>query len=666
MIDHDPSAPPWTAQTSEGTSGTERRRSADANTQESPQPRSKSTDYFRDTVDFYFDRKITETRLAPRGTIKTILHYLRLSDPDCRLFSADRTEEWECPDDIPGSPDEMKDAMQYQKIRKGKARQHHVFTMYLETNKRVVEHRAYSEGLRRILDDEKVWMRARTLGSASTRVLGWFAGAHPGATNHQDFERQIVEILRGVEADNQLRDEWESELKANERLAYSRGGNPVPPVRIFQSKKWCRGNKKEKQRDVTLVALQIKTASKHHMWVTHLLCRASKLNVLPGRCRFIPHHVQSDNISLPGIVKGHFTVTQNTKVIPVVGLSKEAADIQDKDKKTYRAHLVEKLRAVSLQPTSRTADIGKWLVLVHTSNYQTAIKYIDEVLPEEFKRDVPHAPTLTGFPHPRRTRVPMRAVGSYADTLRSLGEAGLTLPEVAPTKIKKKPKQVSFVTNPEAFPELQPTKKKKATQATEEARTPGSTNESSLQEKIEEMEKRHTEKLAQVEKRHKDELDDLMISIQNQFDSSTVTMEASIANSHKTICKMVADNHEKLTRRVNELIKVVNLLSLNTMRQADSAMTEVTVEDLTGDRPVLVEPQLKKKPREASENIPRGETALESVEVGTKNRVQRTPEVRTDVKTPPTGGRSIRDLSQEEDDNPHTTRGAYETQHLWR
>ena len=156
-----------------------------------------------------------------------------------------------------------------------------------------------------------------------------------------------------------------------------------------------------------------------------------------------------------------------------------------------------------------------------------------------------------------------------------------------------------------------------------------------------------------------------MTSIQSQFDSLTVSMEASLAHSHKTLCKMVKDSHEKLAKQMNELIKVVNVLSRAMTRPTDSKMAEISVQDLTGDRPTLLEPQLKKKPREVSTTSLNSERT--HVTPDRSGEQQNQLVANTSRITPdPNTVKDVEPTANDKENSPHTPEGAYEMLHLWR
>ena len=604
---------------------------------------------FRDVVDFCFVRKISETRMAPLRAMTTALTFFRLRDPTCRLFSPDRTEEWELPSDLPEKPEEFRTKLQYQTIRMGRRMQKHVFSVHLEMKMTIEAQKRDHAALREFLNEQRLYIEARTLGSAATSVLGWFAKAHPRAINYRDFERKVVEKLGRVKPDPKVREIWESRLSSSEKSAINKSGSQVPPIRVFTSKKRFYKDQKDVKSEITLETLQIKTATRHRSWVLHLLCRAAEQNQLPLRTRFVPHWIQTGDISLPGIVRAHLTYVENLRIVPIVGLSREAMEVVDEKRdQTYREYLCSELGAETLQPTTRTEDLGKWLVLVTKQHFASSLEYLDDKLPAAYEKDIPPQLRMSGFPSPRRTSVPRKVIGAYADTLKQLGEEGLALPEVRHQGPKRRPKQMHFEMDASQFPPIGQKKEKRTPDKDATAHKQGEkTDRSSLRKQLDEMEQRTQGRLKEIEAKHDQDIQDLLVSIQGQFDTALISMRTQIEQSNKAMNKIIKDHQEQMSSQINELVGMVNLLTTKIVGGTDQRMSEAQKSQLL--RPVLEEPQRRKKVRE-EDSTNRSEAKSHGIEKQDQNDE--------------TG--SERQLNALEAPTPHTTEGAYDMLHLWR
>ena len=647
---HVPNAPPWTAPDVRAISSTQTDPEENDSTQGDADGGKEGAHNFRDVVDFCFVRKISETRMAPLMAMTTALTFFRLRDPTCRLFSPDRTEEWELPSDLPEKPDDFRTKLQYQTIRMGRKMQKHVFSVHIEMKTSIAEQKKDNAALREFLDEQRLYIEARTLGSAATTVLGWFAKAHPRATNYRDFEREIIKTLRGVKADPKVREIWELNLSSTEKSAINKTGSHVPPIRVFTSRKRFRKVQTDVKSDITLETLQIKTATQHKNWVLHLLSKAAAQNQLPLRTRFVPHWVQTGDISLPGIVRGHLTYVENLRIVPIVGLPREAMEVVDSNRnQTYREYLCRELRAESLQPTNRTTDLGKWLVLVTKQQFASTLEYLDDKLPSAYEKDIPPQLRLSGFPCPRRTSIPRRVIGEYADTLKRLGEEGLALPEIKHQGPRRRPRQMHFEMDASQFPPLRQKGEKRAQDKGAAERKPGQrTDQSALQKRLDDMERKTQERLQKIEAKHDQDIQDLLVSIQGQFDTALISMQTRIEQSNRVMKGAIKEHQEQMTKQINELVGMVNLLTTKIVGRTDHHMSEAQQSQLL--RPVLEEPQLRKKVRE---DEPADSSATESPEATphTQDEETDTNDHREDTLSTP---------------SPHTNEGAYDVLHLWR
>ena len=158
------------------------------------------------------------------------------------------------------------------------------------------------------------------------------------------------------------------------------------------------------------------------------------------------------------MLNGHMNHMSSLRIMPIVQLSKKAATHTGlptgQEGSTYIQHVIEKIKVLTIQPTSRTDDLGKWLILIRAEHYQRAEDYVDIEIPRTFSKDIPAEYHLPGFPSPRRTKIPLRAaaMGTYANTLTALSANGLKLPQVPSPKIWAKPKQVYFHQDKGDFP----------------------------------------------------------------------------------------------------------------------------------------------------------------------------------------------------------------------
>ena len=284
--------------------------------------------------------------------------------------------------------------------------------------------------------------------------------------------------------------------------------------------------------------LNIKVATKHKNWVFHLLCRASEHDMLPYASKFMPASLHPKSQQYPGVMNGHLNFVKDMRLIPIVGLSQEAAQHTKPDADyipiTYLDHIIKKMNANTIQPTSRTGDIGKWIVVTKSENQEKTQQYIDKEMPRTFMKDIPAETLLPGFPHPRRTHIPLdsKVLGTYAETINQMAQQGAALPQVTVKNPWKKPKEVFLARDEQQFPELQRTTAGRNQKQTTPKVQVAEQTTNTIQQKLKQMEKEQEQKLQAAEKKHKKELEEVMESFKRQQDQAIESMEKQIPTSH--------------------------------------------------------------------------------------------------------------------------------------
>ena len=113
-------------------------------------------------------------------------------------------------------------------------------------------------------------------------------------------------------------------------------------------------------------------------------------------------------------------------MIPIVDLSPNAASLTrplpSGDKITFLQYICTEIQALSIQPTSRTDDLGKWLVVVEKNKKMESEKYLDTKMPELFKVEFSKESCMGGFTTPQRTSVLVHqsTYGAYEESLRNM------------------------------------------------------------------------------------------------------------------------------------------------------------------------------------------------------------------------------------------------------
>ena len=137
--------------------------------------------------------------------------------------------------------------------------------------------------------------------------------------------------------------------------------------------------------------------SKHESWLFHLLSQLTQNSLLPGDSIFVPRQIPKRYIHYEGLVNGHVNYISYLQIIPIEGLATEAEEHTRVDKTnkriTYLNHVTSQINTISIQPTSRTEDIGKLLVIVKDGNYWAAEHFLGIDLSRTFHDNVPNKTT---------------------------------------------------------------------------------------------------------------------------------------------------------------------------------------------------------------------------------------------------------------------------------
>ena len=117
-------------------------------------PANYTTTTYRDILDIQFVTHATHPHLATQSTLVLAFQYLRRGDPTCRFLSADRSVEWERPNDLPTNASELREKTQFKEYPISAQKKCANFTIYFESSKQIQEHRAKTTGFKGFLEQE--------------------------------------------------------------------------------------------------------------------------------------------------------------------------------------------------------------------------------------------------------------------------------------------------------------------------------------------------------------------------------------------------------------------------------------------------------------------------------------------------------------------------------
>ena len=449
------------------------------------------------------EHSVTFKVILPHGTSEVSIrpylhgwfHLLKQGDPHSVLLSRDGKHSFLQARDIPRSKDSLEEFFtpEISPLRGGNRKQ---LKMYLKLTSSFLlkQHYTQNKPYKDFVYSHNIWFDVNGFQSTPTSVIGFLAEVHPRLTHLNSLRDNITQSL-----DSTLPTAEESNAYSS---AYD-GSAPAgtPRLSLFRSSKHMIVDEKRTKTEV----ISIRCATKDRQYLTHLLSRASEEGKLPAGF-FVP----SDNNSpanSTNILKGHTQHISTLKCIPILGLSWEAATTPVPDNQGQHHPFLNVISllsgASSIQPTDRTPDLGKWLIVVPQSCYDGAVSFVDNDLPQIFSECIPNKDKLRQFEHPRRPSrtIPSTTIGKYADTLRTYADASSSIPITHlnnPARKKTSP-PISIVTTQEDFPPLP--KKKQRTNGTQSSTSSHPTSispitpDESLQRSLREMEERTEQRI---------------------------------------------------------------------------------------------------------------------------------------------------------------------------
>ena len=174
---------------------------------------------------------------------------------------------------------------------------------------------------------------------------------HAQATNFQAFEDRLTRALRMVTPHPKKLEEWSNILEDRQKLACSQGGKSVPQFRIFKTTRKATMNNGK----IETQTLNTKSSYNEKTFLLHLLCGAENPNIIPSGGTFIPNLMENVKLTYRILLNTHASHVQGLKIIPMVGLSRDAAELflqEAGTSKTYKQHLKESIGAVLVESTA--------------------------------------------------------------------------------------------------------------------------------------------------------------------------------------------------------------------------------------------------------------------------------------------------------------------------
>jgi len=307
-----------------------------------------------------------------------------------------------------------------------------------------------SHNFLRYLSEHKAFLYTHKLQTLRLAKLGFIVGKSPILTWREDYELSLRTVLAEQAASSRIipEDSIEEDFPPITELVppfetTTRTINHIDPT---NGSKW------------STFAMEVVCESTHSRRLLELLHETKLQPRVHGT--FVPHHLAGTDTTLyrQQLVAQNKFLNQIRK-IPVLGLPRSAMQaplLDDSDGTTLRAHLEktilrqdgnEQSLFVSIEPTNRSTDKGKWFFLCYEENYKHAQFYIDRHLSPIYRRikdyeTIQHE--LPEFPAPRRSDAQPPGYNTICNTLRAQNRDLATDNSLSQHQIPKQPTRANI------------------------------------------------------------------------------------------------------------------------------------------------------------------------------------------------------------------------------
>ena len=540
-----------------------------------------------------------ETAVSPRQHTFAWFSLLKRGDRHAIILSEDGSKTFLLPEEIPKHSLEFNSYFNPEIIPlQGGYRNELRVYLCLSSSKLLKENWNDNKEYKAFLKDHHVFPRVDEFRSTPTTTIGFIAEAHPRLTHLLSFKSDLRSSLEATTPDPSEKSEFES--SSGSTLA----PNQVPTFSIFRSTRIISPATAKTKTEVIVV----RCARRDRRLLSHLMCKALSENRMPQGF-FVPtmHH-SPEHYS--NILKGHATNVANMRSIPIIGFSKEAAETitcNDNGKPHLFVHALSSLlKLISIQPTMRTSELGKWLVVVHKEHYEHAVFFIDSHLPTLFRERIPPYALVNNFPFPRRSSRTITAttLGRHATRLMSYATAASSIPmdNLASPKSRKARPVVRIEASEEDFPPL-PTKKQRHSSDSSSSKTTAPSTLSSqtrtqdVDKAIAEMESRNIRRIKESEEKTNAQIVCVVKSKDQQIDSLSKSIDSKLQKQLTTLSSTISSQVGGVMSMIKELtLQLQDLKSSHSSKPVHQSSTQPT--------PMLVD-QVQREPRKDNSSRPR-------------------------------------------------------------
>ena len=390
---------------------------------------------FRTNTKLEFNLSSSTTQFSVRHSTIQVLNKMKEVDKNLKVKSVSDSTEWTEMKNIPSDPELFGKHFNVREEAPPKGAKKIVIHFNLQTTVKFGDIK-YEPGFLHYLKEKSIYIKVDKFEMRKMATPGFLINIHPNLTNLTNLHEELTKNMERTKMkDLTIINEWREENKdrnistANNEIEriVKETKHKIPTFNIHSGK---RSFGAEKSR-VETICLIIECAATDAKYIKALLSSVYS-NKESNHGMFVPsgmHLMESPQV-LCNLLRRQNKYIQTTSAVPIFGMKADALQTnvildtgENLDLEEFIKRFIPAIERV--EPTNKTESDGKWFLICRQTQVQELHKFVDDTLPDIYKRFAAADDLIPGYPCPRRlppqakTRAsPTKIVGTYAAVLR--------------------------------------------------------------------------------------------------------------------------------------------------------------------------------------------------------------------------------------------------------
>lgn len=397
------------------------------------------------------------------GNLKALFHTLKLYDKEL-IVVPNQSDGQPFADEasFPKNETEIKRYFPVIDEKTNTANKSIVYSATLRTKETIGNIKFSNPTLLSWLKNNSVYIKADRFNKRPTASTGHILQLHPDATNRDNLKEMIDSAIRDVAMTLNEKQQLNPDIQITEN---NMEDDYYPEFDILPGNVGYGFG----QERITTRALEITTTKADGLLLKELISRSNLKEYIPDAI-FLPRGFlqMASPEAYKKLLSDHNAKLQQIEIIPIFGLLPNAVElsynIKEPDGTINECNIEQEIESsdyiTSLEPTVRSGDLGKYLLVTTKKDAAAARAFIDDMLPKIFDEHIPDNSNyrLDGYHHPRRPGIRHNSgIKNYAAQLaRSVGSTTSFI-QHAPRNTKRA--TPNYVYTETEFPPLNANKK---------------------------------------------------------------------------------------------------------------------------------------------------------------------------------------------------------------